>query len=113
MIFANGQKVESYGVETSAEYRVTDAWRGCVPLDLPRDFQFDAPFRYTSRLDNPTVAVAGYCELDLRLAWQATTNLEASIVGQKLRHDRHPELGVLATRQEIERSVYAKVAWRY
>ena len=149
VILANGQKGESYGMETSAEYRVTDGWRlrasiselrlyirpkpgsldtsyGAAEaadskhhfllrssLDLPRDFQFDATFRYTSRLDNPAVAVAGYCELDLRLAWQATTNLEASIVGQNLLHDRHPELGVLATRQEIERSVYAKVAWRY
>ena len=149
LVFRNGQKGESYGAETSAEYRVTDTWRlrasiselhlyirpkpgsldttyGAAEaadskhhlllrssLDLPRDLQFDATFRYISRIENLFVAVPGYCELDLRLAWQATTNLEASIVGQNLLHDRHPELGVAANRQEIERSVYAKIAWRY
>jgi iron complex outermembrane receptor protein len=149
LVFRNGQKGESYGVETSAEYRVTDAWRLRASIselrlhirpkpgsldtssgraeaadskhhlllrsswDLPRDFQFDATFRYVSRIDNPDAAVPGYGELDLRVAWQAMTDVEIAIVGQNLLHDRHPELGVVAVRQEMERSVYAKIAWRH
>jgi iron complex outermembrane receptor protein len=149
LVFRNGQQGESYGVETSAEYRVTDAWRLRAAIselrlhirpkpgsldtsfgraeaadskhhlllrsswDLSSDSQFDATFRYVSRVDNPEAAVPGYGELDLRFAWQPTTNVEIAIVGQNLLHDRHPELGVVAVRQEIERSAYAKIAWRY
>jgi iron complex outermembrane receptor protein len=147
--FLNGQEGESHGVEVSAEYRVTDAWRlradvselrldinpkpgsldnthGAAEaadskhhvllrssLDLPRDLQFDAVFRYVSRVANPGVATPGYSELDLRLGWLATKNLELSIVGQNLLHDQHGELGVEAAREEMERSAYAKVSWRY
>jgi len=147
--FRNGQEGESYGVELSAEYRVTDTWRlradvselrididpqpGSLDnshgaseasdsehhlllrslLDLPRDLQFDAVFRYVSRVENPAVATPGYSELDLRLGWLATENLELSIVGQNLLHDQHGELGVEAARSEMERSAYAKISWRY
>ena len=147
--FLNGQQGESYGVEISAEYRVTDAWRlradvselrldidpkpgsldnthGAAEaadskhhvllrssLDLPRDLQFDAVFRYVSRVANPGVATPAYSELDLRLGWLATESLELSVVGQNLLHDQHGELGVEAAREEMERSVYAKVSWRY
>jgi iron complex outermembrane receptor protein len=147
--FLNGQEGESYGVEISAEYRVTDTWRlradvselrididpqpGSLDnthgsaeaadsnhhvllrssFDLPRDLQLDAIFRYVSRVENPGVATPGYGELDLRLGWLATKSLELSIVGQNLLHDQHGELGVAAARQEMERSAYAKVTWRY
>jgi iron complex outermembrane receptor protein len=147
--FRNGQEGQSYGVELSAEYRVSDTWRlradvselrididpkpGSLDnshgsaeaadsehhvllissLDLPRNLQLDATMRYVSRVENPGVATPGYSELDLRLGWLATENLELSIVGQNLLHDQHGELGVEAARQEMERSAYAKVSWRY
>jgi iron complex outermembrane recepter protein len=80
-------------------------------LNLPRHFEFDPSFRYVSRIANQ--GVPGYGELDLRLAWQPIPKLEFSIVGQNLLHDHHAEFGALATRQEIERSVYGKVLWRF
>jgi iron complex outermembrane receptor protein len=149
LIFRNGQKGESYGVEMNADYRVTDRWRlragfselrlnvrpksGSLDtthgageaadsrhhlllrsaLDLARNFEIDGTFRYISKLDNPSVAVSGYSELDLRLAWKPAVNIEIMIVGQNLLHDRHPEIGLVADRQEIKRSVYGKITWRY
>jgi iron complex outermembrane recepter protein len=82
-------------------------------FDLPRNLQLDATVRYVSRLDNVQVAVPGYSELDLRFGWLATEQLELAVVGQNLLHDRHPEIGVPAIRQEIERGVYARISWRY
>jgi iron complex outermembrane receptor protein len=149
VVFGNGQEGESYGLELSVDYYVTDAWRlhaglselrlqvrpqpGSFDnsfgraeaadskhhallrssLDLSRNLQLDATYRYVSRVTNPDVAVPGYSELDLRIAWLATDSLELSIVGQNLLHDRHPELGVVAARQEMERGAYAKIAWRH
>ena len=87
-------------------------------LDLPGRLQLDAQFRYLTALDEVpgTVADTGidsYSELDLRLAWQASEQLELSLVGQNLLHDHHLEFGTPATRGEIERGVYGKAAWRF
>ncbi|MDB6169829.1 MAG: TonB-dependent receptor [Verrucomicrobia bacterium] len=147
LVFANGQKGESYGAEVSAEYQATDWWRlraafselrlrvrpkaGSLDTsygageaadskhhvmvrsswDLRRDVQFDATYRYVGRVENPSVAMPGYSELDLRLAWRPTDQLELSVVGQNLLHRRHPELG--GASQQMERSAYGKIAWRY
>jgi iron complex outermembrane receptor protein len=132
-IVANGQEGESYGLESTARYRVTDRWQlqagfselrvdirpkpGSTDpsfgkaeaadsrhhlfarsfLDLPGDLELDAGYRYVSRITNPNVAMPGYSELDLRLAWRPIPKLELSIVGQSeraaqaargIRHDR-------------------------
>ena len=50
---------------------------------------------------------------DARLAWRWRDNLEISIVGQNLWDDQHPEFGAGATREEIPRSVFGKVAWSF
>ena len=149
LVYLNGQKGNTYGVELSAEVRATDAWRLRASVselrldvrpqpgsldntfgrgeaadskhhallrsswDLPRNVQLDATLRYVSRIENPAVAVPGFTELDLRFAWLATEQLELAVVGQNLLHDRHPEVGVVAVRQEIERSAYARISWRY
>ncbi len=80
-------------------------------LDLPGHWELDGAFRYVSRIDNQQVPAYG--ELDVRLGWQASPELEFSIVGQNLLHDDHAEFGALATRREIERGVFAKVLWRF
>jgi iron complex outermembrane receptor protein len=87
-------------------------------LDLAGGLQLDAQFRYSSALDRMPELPSGegidaYSELDLRLAWQASEQLEVSLVGQNLLHDHHPEFGTPAARGEIERSVYGKVAWQF
>jgi iron complex outermembrane receptor protein len=80
-------------------------------LDLPGRVQLDLGFRYVAHIANQRVPEYG--EVDARLAWEPIPNLELSIVGQNLLHSRHPEFGALTTRQEVERSVYAKILWRF
>lgn len=87
-------------------------------LDLPSDAEFDAGLRWVDALHNnngPTPgAVPSYFELDVRIAWHPTRQIELSLVGQNLLHDHHPEYGFpSATREEVGRNIYAKVAWRY
>jgi iron complex outermembrane receptor protein len=59
--------------------------------------------------------VPGYAELDARLAWHPTPNLELALAGQNLLHDRHLEYVISSPspREEISRSVYARAAWRW
>jgi iron complex outermembrane receptor protein len=58
--------------------------------------------------------VPAYPELEVRLAWHATKNLEISIVGQNLLHDQHVEAGFPDPAQEqIVRSVFGKIAWKF
>ena len=73
--------------------------------------QVDSTFRFVSEIANQRLP--GYAELDLRLAWQPKPSLEFSVTGQNLLHDRHAEFGTPTSRQEIARSVYGKVVWRF
>jgi iron complex outermembrane receptor protein len=57
--------------------------------------------------------VPSYVTFDVRLAWWWKDNLEISIVGQNLWDNQHPEFGAAATREEIPRSVFGKIAWRF
>ena len=91
-------------------------------MDLPGSFQLDAALRWVDSLtinNGPTAgAVAGtvpsYFELNARIAWHPVKSLELSVVGENLLHDHHPEYGFPgATREEIVRSMYGKVEWRY
>jgi iron complex outermembrane recepter protein len=82
-----------------------------VSLDLAPGWEMDANARAVSRIDNDDVPAYG--ELDLRLAWSPLQQLECALVGQNLLHDHHAEFGDTATRQEIERSGYLKIVWRY
>jgi iron complex outermembrane receptor protein len=75
-------------------------------MDLPWHFQFDAVARYVTELQSP--AIQAYFTMDIRVAWQFK-NLEISLVGQNLCDNQHPEF----TSQEIPRSVYGKVTWRF
>ena len=147
MVIGNGLKGESYGVELSADYYVTNRWRlrgGLTEMRINirpdvtstdrtngsgeshdpnrhlllrsffepiRGLQFDSAFRYVSKIANQQLP--GYAELDLRLSWQPKSSLEFSVVGQNLLHKRHAEFGTPSARQEIDRSIYGKVLWRF
>jgi iron complex outermembrane recepter protein len=78
-------------------------------MNLPAHFQFDVVGRYVDTLRNPNVP--SYVSFDARVAWWWKDSLEISIVGQNLWDNQHPEFGAAATRQEIPRSVFGKVAW--
>lgn len=80
-------------------------------LEPISNLQIDPTFRYVSEITNQRLP--GYAELDLRLAWQPKRSLEFSITAQNLLHDRHAEFGSPASRQQIARSVYGKVVWRF
>jgi iron complex outermembrane receptor protein len=88
-------------------------------MDLPENVDLDAGLRWVDsfQLNNggTPATVPSYFELDVRLAWHPTKNLEFSIVGQNLLHDQHEEYGVpgSATTEEIVRSVYGKVSWQF
>jgi len=91
-------------------------------MDLPDRAELDLAYRWIdSRIldSSPTNGpVAGmvpcYFELDARLAWQATKQLELSLVGQNLLHPHHVEYGFPSTtREEVARDVYAKAEWRF
>jgi iron complex outermembrane receptor protein len=87
-------------------------------LDLPGGLQFDAQLRHSTSLDRlPDELIGpgidGYSELDVRLAWQVSEQMQLALVGQNLLHDRHTEFGSPAARGEIERSVYGKVTWQF
>ncbi|MGE4063038.1 MAG: TonB-dependent receptor plug domain-containing protein [Rhodospirillaceae bacterium] len=63
--------------------------------------------------DLPSPVVPGYTELDARVAWRLLPNVELSVVGKNLLHKSHPEVGDVATRREIPRSVFGMVYWAF
>ncbi len=158
VIFQNGLKGDTHGLEVDANYQVLDWWQlhagynmikddiraepGYVDatgalnetadpenqvflrssMDLPRGLELDVAFRWVDSLvigngpNGGTVAgiVPAYSELNARVAWHLGRSLEFSIVGQNLLHDHHQEYGYPgATTEEIARSVFGKVEWRY
>ena len=83
-------------------------------INLGRDVDFDLWLRYVGNL--PSIDIGSYVTLDARLAWRPLRNLEISLVGQNLVHDRRlefiPELiNTLPTR--AERSFYGKITWTF
>lgn len=77
-------------------------------IDLPGNLQLDGVFRYVDNL--PSQNVGRYFNLDLRLGWRATGNLELSLVGQNLLSSRHAEWG---SGTQIQRGIYTKATWRW
>jgi iron complex outermembrane receptor protein len=81
-------------------------------LDLPSNLELDAALRYVGSLPQPRVD--DYTELDVRLGWRALEALELSLAGRNLLHSSHEEFGPASPlREEVERSVYGKVTWRF
>lgn len=87
-------------------------------MDLPWRTELDTSFRWIDTVHNNNGGVAGtvpaYAEMDVRLGWHATKNLEISIVGQNLLHDQHAEAGFPgSTQEQIVRSIFGKIAWKF
>lgn len=76
-------------------------------LDITPQIDFDLWFRYVSRL--PERDIDGYMVIDARIAWRLFTDLELSLVGQNLLESGHSEFSSL----EVERSLYAKIDWKF
>lgn len=79
--------------------------------DLPGNFEFDATFRHVGALPRPQTPA--YSTLDLRLGWQATPNLDISLVGRNLLDGKHPEYRSNGVSREVGRSVYLMCTCRF
>jgi iron complex outermembrane receptor protein len=82
-------------------------------INLPANVELDSVLRYVDNLNQRGPLVPSYVSLDLRLGWRPVPNWEFAVVGQNLLDKRHPEFGAPATRQEIPRSIYGKVTWKF
>jgi iron complex outermembrane receptor protein len=91
-------------------------------MDLPAQVRLDVALRWVDELhmDNgPTAGpvlgtVPSYFGLDSRLAWQISKRLELSVVGRNLLHEYHVEYGFPSpSREELVRSVFAKITWGF
>jgi iron complex outermembrane recepter protein len=87
-------------------------------MNLPRHLDLDATVRWVDSLRTNNDAVVGevprYFELDTRIGWHLSRQLELSLVGQNLLHAHHAEYGFPGPMQvQIERSVYGKIGWHY
>jgi iron complex outermembrane recepter protein len=80
-------------------------------FDLARQVQLDTVFRYVSEIANQRLP--GYAEMDLRLSWQPRPSVEFSVAGQNMLHKSHAEFGLPDRRQEIQRSIYGRIVWRF
>jgi len=98
------------------QFSVRSSW------DLSRNLELDAAFRWVDKLiidQGPTNGpvtgiVPSYYELDLHLTWRPIRRLELSLVGQNLLHAYHQEYGFPSpTTEDITRTAYGKVVWRY
>ena len=76
-------------------------------MELGHGVQLDVVARRVGELPDPVVPA--YTAVDVRLAW-VNGHWEWALVGQNLGDKRHPEFGTL---QEVARSVYGKITWRY
>jgi iron complex outermembrane receptor protein len=86
-------------------------------MSLATHLEMDASLRWVDalRFQNGSVTgeVPSYFELDTRIAW-VLERVELALVGQNLLHARHPEYGFVDPgREQIQRSVYGKISWRY
>jgi len=80
-------------------------------FNLPKHFELDATYRYSSRL--PEFSVNDYSTADLRVGWHVGEGLEFSAVGQNLLSPSHAEFGGdPGPLVGIKRSAFAKVTWR-
>jgi iron complex outermembrane recepter protein len=89
-------------------------------MDLPHNLTLDAALRWVDTLwinNGPTggpvvETVPSYFGLDTRLAWRVSRKLELSLSGQNLLHEYHTEYGFPSpAREQIVRSVYARITW--
>ncbi len=78
-------------------------------MNLGRRVSLDADLRYVSTLRDPRVP--SYVELNGRIAWNLTDQVQLAVAGFNLLHDRHQEFPAPAT--FVPRSAYAELQLRF
>jgi len=134
--------VESYGLETSLNWTVTDNWalgfgysylkkkdrethnvmkdnpkhqfNVQSNLNLPYNLELDTYAYYVDDMKENAGGVDSYVRLDFRLGWQASENVELSLVGQNLLEHNHDEWdGTLAAGDQVPRAGYVMMKWDF
>ncbi len=84
-------------------------WHGQIRsrLDITDRIELDVGVRAVDDL----ATVDGYVEADARLGWRVTDDLEVSIAGSNLLHDRHIESDDAGRRRQIGRSIFLRLRW--
>jgi iron complex outermembrane receptor protein len=82
-------------------------------LNLRRNIDWDSSVAYVSRLAKGSIP--SYTRVDTRLGWRLGEFVEVSVTGQNLLTPTHFEFadGAIVGRTLVERSVFAKVTWRF
>ena len=87
-------------------------------MNLSHNTELDVAWRWVDELaiNNSGIAnsLPAYAELDVRLSWHPTPELELSVIGRNLLQAHHAEYGLPGpTRELVDRSVHGKVTWRF
>jgi iron complex outermembrane receptor protein len=72
--------------------------------------------RLTNFISADSQTIDSYVALDVRLAWRPAPNVELSLIGRNLLDASHPEfLSELSDIPliDVERSVLARIEWRF
>jgi len=83
-------------------------------VNFGRGLSWDASAKFVDRLR--AQGVPSYTRVDTGLAWQLRERLTVTVVGQNLLRDHHQEFNDLfgdSIPDEIKRSAYVKLAWRF
>ena len=86
-------------------------------FQVTRDVTFWAGFRNVGEVpafSNGVLGeVPGYTELDVCLTWKLRADLELAVTGRNLLDKAHPEIGIDATRREVERNGRITLRWEF
>lgn len=112
----------SGGESTSTSSAPQNKFQVRSHLDLPGNLEFDSALDYRAhtRAQDGLLGtrIDARWNVDLRLGWHPTDQLEFSLVGQNLLHPHVEETThffhtTASGTQEIERAFYGRVTWRY
>jgi len=80
--------------------------------DLSHNIEVDSTLRFVGNLPSPPVP--HYTELDGRFGWNPKPPIELSVIGRNLLDKQHPEFGPATPfREEVQREVYGRLAFRF
>ncbi|RYX90168.1 MAG: TonB-dependent receptor [Comamonadaceae bacterium] len=96
--------VTNLGNDPGHQWSVGSSW------DLAPAVELDVTARHTGALPNPTLA--SYTALDMRVGWRPRAGMDVSVTLQNLAGARHYEWGSPASRAQIERAAFVKLAWK-
>ncbi len=82
---------------------------------LTHDLKLDLNWRYVESYKSVGIPLGDYNELDARLAWQLTPNIELSLTGKNLLNTRHLESGsqLYPVSTPVQRELYGAIRWSF